>query len=183
MKKAIVLVLVVLLCFTSSAVFAGKMTEKEQKLISTSQENEERTYYPRDLKPSLFNLHFGYPYMAGATFSYNLNSMFAIGVGTGAYFPGLAGGMHMNVYFLPTVVTPYLSGGVVFLGTALQSMVFGATAAAGVDFALNSGICINLGAVYIVTFAESESTFGTAWGATKNNFNDLGIQMGIGIRF
>ncbi len=183
MRKVILLILVVVLFFSVSAVFAGKMTEKEQKLIATSQENQERTYYPRDLRPSLINLHFGYPYMAGATFSYNLNSMFAVGVGAGAYFPGIAGGIHTNIYFLPSTVSPYLSGGIVFLGTALQSMVFGATAAAGVDFALNNGLCINLGAVYIVTFAESESTFGTAWGKTAHNFNDLGIQMGLGIRF
>ncbi|MCX7698155.1 MAG: hypothetical protein N2114_01655, partial [Candidatus Goldbacteria bacterium] len=142
MKKAFLVILIVVLCFSVSYIFAGKMTEKEQKLIATSQVNEERTYYPRDLRPSLFNLHFGYPYMAGVTFSYNLNPMFAIGVGTGAYFPGIAGGMHLNVYFLPTTVTPYLSGGIVFLGTALQSMIFGATAAAGVDFALNNGICL-----------------------------------------
>lgn len=183
MKKVILLVLIVVLCFGSSLIFAGKMTDKEQKLIATSQENEERTYYPRDLRPTLLNLHFGYPYMAGATFSYNLNPMFAIGVGAGAYFPGIAGGIHTTVYILPSTVTPYLTGGIVFLGTALQSMVFGASLAAGVDFALNNGFCINLGAVYIVTFAESESTFGTAWGKTAHNFNDLGIQMGLGLRF
>ncbi|HPD18518.1 MAG TPA: hypothetical protein PLF61_02515 [Candidatus Goldiibacteriota bacterium] len=183
MKKIILLVMIVVFCFTSGPVFAGKMTDKEQKLIATSQENQERTYYPRDLRPSLINLHFGYPYMTGATFSYNINSMFAIGAGVGAYYPGMAGGIHMNVYFLPTTVSLYLSAGVVVLGTAFDSTIFGASGAAGVDFALNNGLCINLGAVYIVSFAESESSFGTAWGGTKNNFNDLGIQMGIGMRF
>mgnify|MGYP005649879215 CR=1 FL=1 len=68
-------------------------------------------------------------------------------------------------------------------GTALTSSIFAANIEGGVDFALDNGLNINLGVVYIISFSESEDTFGTAWGDTKNKFNDLGIQMGLGIRF
>ena len=179
--KKFVIILMVLSLSAGSALFAG-VTEKVEKLMDTNQ-SRERTYYPRDMKPNLVKAHFGYPYMAGATYSYNIDQMFAVGIGAGAYFPGVSAGINFTMYPLPNIVSPYIGAGISYLGTAFQSSVFAANAEAGIDFALDNGFCINLGIVYLISFAESEETFGTAWGDTKTEFNDLGIQMGAGVRF
>ncbi len=180
MKRVILAVLVLLVAFGST--LQARVTEKVEKLIGTNQERE-RTYYPRDKNPNLIKGHFGYPYMAGATYTYNIDPMWAVGVGAGAFFPGIAMGMHLVVYPLPNIVSPYIGLGVTYLGVAFESGTFAAHGEAGVDFALDNGLNFNIGAVYMASFAESEETFGTAWGDTKNQLNDLGIQMGVGVRF
>jgi len=162
--------------------FKASLTEKVDNLIATNQKRLERTYYPRDSKPNYIGINFGYPYMAGVNYSYNINEMFAIGIGGGTYFPGYAAGVDFKYYILPTTVAPYVGAGLNFIGTQEKGDA-AVNAAVGVDFALDMGMCLNLGAVYMRSFNEDAPEFGTAWGDTKKGFNSLGIQFGLGTRF
>ncbi len=162
--------------------FKATLTEKVDNLIATNQKRLERTYYPRDSKPNYAGINFGYPYMAGINYSYNLNEMFALGVGAGAYFPGYALGVDFKYFVMPTTIAPYVGAGLAFVGSQTKGDA-AVNVAAGVDFALETGICINIGAVYMKSFNENAPEFGTVWGDTKKGFNSLGIQAGFGVRF
>jgi hypothetical protein len=54
---------------------------------------------------------------------------------------------------------------------------------AGVDVALDMGVCLNVGLVYISSFSQHAGSFSTTWGRTQDQFNDAGLEIGIGYRF
>jgi opacity protein-like surface antigen len=167
----------------SPVLFAGKITEKVEKLMETNQTRYERTYYPRDMKPNYLALSVGYPYMSGINYSYNINEIFSIGLGAGSYFPGLALGLHATVYPLATIISPYVGGGITYIGLLPTTGTVAAHGEAGIDIALENGLNFNLGAVYLISFSEATSTFGTLWEEQKNKFNNISMQAGLGFRF
>lgn len=178
MKKILVFILCVMIVF-SNLIFAGKITEKVEKLIETNQTRYERTYYPRDLRPNLLSLSIGFPYMAGISYSYNINEMFAVGAGAGAYFPGAAFGLNFTFYPFGTTVSPFGGAGITYIIPGLVT----ANVDLGIDVALETGIVLNLAGVYIISFTETDNAVGTLWGVPKKKLNDLGIKGGIGFRF
>ncbi len=178
MKKSLILIMSFLIVL-SNLIFAGKITEKVEKLIETNQTRYERTYYPRDLRPNLVMLSIGFPYMAGVSYSYNINEMFAVGAGAGSYFPGAAFGLNFTFYPFGTTVSPFGGAGVTYIIPGLVAVNLDA----GIDIALENGMVFNLGGVYIISFTNTDNAIGTLWGVPKNKLNDLGIKGGIGFRF
>ncbi len=178
MKKIIISILCFLVAF-SNLLLAGKISDKVEKLIETNQTRYERTYYPRDQKPNFVNLALGYPYMAGVSYSYNINEMFAVGAGAGAYFPGAAFGLNFTYYPFGTIVTPFAGAGITYIIPGLVA----ANVDVGIDVALETGIVLNLAGVYIISFTDIDNSIGTFWGVSKKKLNDLGLKGGIGFRF
>lgn len=178
MKKKLILFLV---CFIGlfNLSFAGKISDKVEKLIETNQTRYEKTYYPRDIRPNFINLTIGFPYMTGVSYSYNINEMFAVGAGAGTYYPGAAFGLNFTFYPFGTTVSPFGGAGITYIIPGLVA----ANADLGIDIALENGLVFNLAGVYIISFTNIDNSIGTFWGVSKKKLNDLGIKGGIGFRF
>ena len=184
MRKISVLALVFAFALGSASLFAGTLTEKVDKLIATNQ-TKERTYYPRDAKPVLFNLHLGLPYSFGGTVSYNIDPSIAIGIGLGALAPGFITGVDVKWYIMPTYFTPYVGGGIDYALAYIDSEFAGLTCGhleGGIDYAFDNGFNINIGIAWLRSFAEATGTFSTVWGNAATKIDALNIQFGLGYR-
>lgn len=184
MRKITVLTLVFAFVVGSAAVFAGTLTEKVDKLIATNQ-TKERTYYPRDARPTLISLHLGLPYSFGGTISYNIDPSIAIGIGLGALAPGFVAGVDFKWYILPTAFTPYVGGGIDYALASIDSKFVGLTCGhlqGGIDYAFDNGFNINIGLAWLRSFAEADGQFKTLWGNTSSKIDAVNIQFGLGYR-
>ncbi|HDQ25851.1 MAG TPA: hypothetical protein ENN43_03780 [bacterium] len=180
MKRAVVLAVVLAVVFSTMA-FAGPLNEKIDRLKQTNQERE-RTYYPRDMNPVLISVQGGPPVLLGSLISYNINEMFAVGVFGGAFMPGVVAGFDFKWYILPTTFSPYVGTGIEYVGAAMQYSLVAGHLEAGVDLALDNGFCVNLGIGYMRSFSEATGTFKTAWGDTANKVDWFMVQAGLGFR-
>ena len=180
MKKTVVLALVLSLVSGVSAFGFGELTDKVEKLIDSNQSNLERSYAPRDKRPNQISLKYGTALLSGIGYSYNLNQMFAVGVGVGSIFPGLSADMLFTAYLMPTTIAPYVSAGVVYYGNFTQNIVAGEVAA-GIDFALDNGFGINLGLGWVRSFAD---TTGAPFAniTSNNSVNWVNLQLGLNFR-
>jgi outer membrane protein W len=160
--------------------FKGSVTDKVEKLMATNQDAE-RTYYPRDMRPNDLAIVGGMPLIAGVAYGYNINPNFQIALGAGAFFPGITADLSVKWFFMPTTITPYIAAGMTYVG-ALDKTVMAGHFDAGVDVALENALGINLGMVYMRSFSDMADPFKTAWGET-NKIDNLGLQGGIHIRF
>ncbi len=184
MKKITVLALVFAFALGTASLFAATLTEKVDKLIATNQ-TKERTYYPRDARPTLINLHIGLPYTLGGTVSYNIDPAISIGIGLGALAPGFIAGVDVKWYIMPTSFTPYVGGGIDYALAYVDSEFAGLTcfhAEGGIDYAFDNGFNINLGIAWLRSFAEATGTFSTAWGNDAKKIDTWNIQFGLGYR-
>jgi len=182
MKKALVFVLCAAILFASAA-FAGKVSDKVDKMMSTDQQRYEKTYYPRDMMSSQISIKLGYPLVAGVGFSKNINEMFAIGIGAGSSLPGIAADLNFTYYILPTSFTPYVTVGAVCYGlTEKPLFTVGAEVAGGIDYVFDGGFGVNIGACWVKTFDSAASPFATYVG-DSTDINKLGLTAGLNMRF
>jgi hypothetical protein len=191
MKKVILFVLGSLMVISTIAYagvtenaeggFTGSVTGKVDKLMATNQDAV-RTYYPRDIHPNEFSIRGGFPLILGASYGYNINSYFQIGVGAGSFVPGITGDIFMKYYVLPSTITPYLGAGVTYVGFSSSGNIMAGHVEAGIDAALENGFGINLGLVYMKSFSDVTNPFDTYWGKTTK-IDNAGLQAGLNFRF
>jgi opacity protein-like surface antigen len=178
MRKIAVLALVFAVVFSSMA-FAS-VTEKEQKLIASTQTRFERTNNLRDMRPNQLMIEMGPPFYLGLSYSYNLNEMFAIKAGAGSTMPGLSAALEVVCYILQTPIAPYAEGGIVYYGNFTDSII-GGTVGAGVDIALDNAMVFKLGIDWVKSISNSGAPFKSAsFDASVNWFM---INGGLGYRF
>jgi hypothetical protein len=180
MKKFLALFVVLSVAFVSSVMAFGELTAKVDNLISTNQANLERTYYPRDQRPNELMLTFGPPFCTGIEYSYNVIPALAVDLGLGNTYPGLAAGMGVAYYILPTTFTPYLKAGIMYYGNFTQN-IDAATIGGGVDVALDNGLVLRLGLDWVKSLANAGAPFQTI--VYNGDINWLNISGGIGFRF
>lgn len=181
MKKTVVLALVLSLAFGVSAFGFGELTDKVERLIDSSQSNLERTYAPRDMRPSQLSLKLGPPLALGIEYSYNLNSMFALQVGAGTTIPGFSADMGLIAYLLPTTFTPYVSAGVNYYGNFIQNLI-GFNIGVGLDVALDNGFGVSLGVDWVKSLSNAGAPFQNII-YNSESINWFNVSGGLNIRF
>jgi hypothetical protein len=162
MRRIAVLALVLAVGFSSMG-FAGSLTDKEQGLIASGKDQTrfERSYNLRDMRPNQFTIELGPPLYAGVSYSYNINQMFAIGIGAGSLMPGLSADMGVTCYILPTTIAPYATAGVVYYGDLTRNII-AANVGAGVDVAIDNGMGLKLGIDWVRSVSNAGKPFQTA---------------------
>ena len=158
MKRFLVVFTLLMLAFGTSVLAFGELTGKVDKLIASNQSNLERTYAPRDMRPSQFSIKFGPPYALGVEYSYNMNSMFAFQVGAGSTIPGFAAGVGITAYLMPTTIAPYVTAGLDYYGNFTQNLI-GFNVGAGVDVALENGFGISIGVDWVRSLSTTGAPF------------------------
>jgi len=181
MKKGVMFLLVFVMLFSSLS-FAGRLTEKVDKLMETNQDRE-RTYYPRDAQPNNISILGGPPLLNGVAISHNINEMIALGVGAGAFWPGFVADLFTRVYILPTSFSPYVGGGLSYVTSLGTDSLVCFHVEGGLDYVLENGINLFVGFSWLKSFAETSGTFDVAWGSTLSDINFPMIQGGLGYRF
>jgi hypothetical protein len=179
MRKIAVLTMAFAVAFGSMA-FAGSLTDKVDKLISTNQTRLERSYNLRDMRPYQVSLKLGPPLFAGAAISYNINEMFAFEVGAGTIAPGLAADLGLVIYILPTTIAPYAAGGIVYY-TDLHENLIAFNVGAGVDVALDNAFGIQLGLDWVKSISNAGAPFKSA--VFNDDVNWFNISGGVSYRF
>lgn len=189
MKKLLVAVFVLVFYVSSYAGITEKaeggfkpsVTDKVQKMMDSDQQRYEKSYAPRDQMANVMSIRLGYPLVTGIGFSRNINELFAIGIGAGYTYPGMAADLNLTYYILPTSLTPYVSGGLVVYSDSIKAVV-GAEASAGVDYVFDGGFGVNIGACWVGTFDTSVSPFSN-YLASSTKINKLGLQVGLNVRY
>lgn len=181
MKRFIAVFAVLTLALGNFLFGFGELTGKVDKLIESNQSDLERTYAPRDLRPSQFSIKLGPPLALGVEYSYNMNSMFALKAGAGSTIPGFAADMGVIVYLLPTTIAPYVSAGIDYYGNFTQNLL-GVNVGVGVDVALENGFGISLGIDWVRSLSNAGAPFQNMVynGDVINWFNATG---GLNFRF
>jgi hypothetical protein len=189
MKKLLAVMMVLVFCTVAYAGVTEKaeggfkttVTDKVQKMMDSDQQRYEKSYAPRDQMANQMSLKLGYALVSGIGFSRNINELFAIGVGVGYAYPGVAADLNVTYYILPTSLTPYISGGIVAYSDS-KTTVVGAEAAAGIDYVFDGGLGMNIGACWVKTFDASVNPFAN-YIASSTNINKLGLQVGLNVRY
>lgn len=163
----------------SSMAFAS-VTEKEEKLIASTQTRFERTNNLRDMRPNQLMIEVGPPLYVGASYSYNLNEMFAIKFGAGSVMPGLSAEIGVVGYILQTPIAPYAEGSVVYYGNFTDNLI-ALSIGGGVDIALDNAMVVRIGIDWVKSVSDTGAPFKTAsFNSTVNWFMATG---GVGYRF
>ena len=159
MRKTAVLALVLAIGLCSIG-FAGSLTDKEQGLIASGQDQTrfERSYNLRDMRPNEFTIEVGPPLYLGAAYAYNINQMFAIGIGAGSIMPGLSADMGVTWYILPTTIAPYARANIVYYGDFTRNIIAG-NVGAGIDVAMDNAFGLKLGVDWVRSFSDAGAPF------------------------
>jgi hypothetical protein len=181
MRRIAVLALVLAVGFSSMG-FAGSLTDKEQGLIASGKDQTrfERSYNLRDMRPNQLTIELGPPLYLGASYSYNINQMFAIGIGAGSIMPGLSADMGVTCYILPTTIAPYAVAGIVYYGNFTKNII-AANVGGGVDVALDNAMGLKLGIDWVKSLSNAGAPFQTA--VFNGEVNWFNISGGLDIRW
>ncbi len=178
MRKILAILLVLSLAFTAVG-FCG-VSEKVEKLIGTNQANLERTYYPRDQRPNQLAIKLGPPLFLGVEYTYNVMPALGVNVGVGTLVPGFSADLGVIYYILPTTFTPYLRGGICYLGNFTQNII-AANLGAGLDIALDNTIALQIGVDWAKSLSNAGAPFQNA--VYNGDVNWFNISGGVGFRF